>query len=52
MSIEKETQKVGQVVESLGQAAEQVTANTGKIFKAVWSMWFWAWRPSARYSTA
>jgi hypothetical protein len=35
MSMEKETQKVGQVVESLGQAAEQITGSAGKIFKAV-----------------
>jgi hypothetical protein len=35
MSTEKEAQKVGQVVESLGQAAEQITGSAGKIFKAV-----------------
>jgi hypothetical protein len=34
MSIEKEAQKVGQAVESLNQAAEQITGSTGKIFKA------------------
>jgi hypothetical protein len=35
MSTEKETQKVGQVVESLGLAAQQITGSAGKIFKAV-----------------
>jgi uncharacterized membrane protein YuzA (DUF378 family) len=35
MSIGKEAQKVGQVVESFGQAAEQITGSAGKIFKAV-----------------